>query len=273
MKFKQDSRGIRFCPRLIIILLLGIVFMLTFSLINNADFVMSFRTRKLITDFEYSNHLMSDNIGKYNDRIIKYSDDLRHETWAPVTKENGSMAGSKTGLLDRSQTYIILNEKLCSNLEDIFVVVLIHSAINNFERRKFIRSTWGNITIFESPRHRFRIVFMLGKPDKEQNQIAINLENNQYGDIVQRTFLDTYKNLTHKALLGLRWEKEYCKRAQFVLKVDDDVIINTPRLFTHLTNKYSHVNKTIFCAVVRPKDKFPIFVLENIKLKRNSFLI
>ena len=269
MKSKQKSRRKRFCPGLKTIFLLCIVFMLAISFNNSVDFMTSFQIGKLITATKYNNYLMSDKILKYNNQTATYTNDIRHATWAPVKKENGSQTGSRAALLDRSQKNLILNEKLCSNLDDLFIVVLVHSAVDHFERRTFIRRTWGNISMFEF--HRFRIVFILGKPDKETYQIAINLENNQYGDIVQGTFLDTYRNLTHKALLGLRWVTENCKQAHFVLKVDDDVVINTPSLVKLLTNKYTRVNRTIYCAEVRPKGKSFIHRGGKYKVEKTQF--
>ena len=143
-------------------------------------------------------------------------------------------------------------KKICSDVEDLYVLVLVHTAISNFERRKLIRSTWGNLSLFET--HKIRVAFLLGKPEKKHQQSAIKLESDQYNDIVQGTFIDTYQNLTHKAVLGLRWITENCGKAKYILKVDDDVIVNTPRLIEILSTKYIHVNRTIFCKV-RPKGK------------------
>ena len=127
----------------------------------------------------------------------------------------------------------------------------------NFERRKFIRNTWGYISMFEN--QKTRVVFLLVKPEKEQYQSAINFENKQCNDIVQGALLDTYKNLTYKAMLGLRWVVENCGQAKFNLKVNDDVVDNTLRLFTLFTTKYSRINHSIFCAQVRPKYTSHIF--------------
>ena len=42
--------------------------------------------------------------------------------------------------------------------------------------------------------------------------------------------------------------KEYCGQAKFVLKEDDDVVVNTPRLLKLLATKYARVNRRIFCV-------------------------
>ena len=64
---------------------------------------------------------------------------------------------------------------------------------------------------------------------------------------------------------------ENCKQAHFVLKVDDDVIINTPRLVTILSDKYAQVNQTIFCAEVRPKATARIYRQGKNKVENTQF--
>jgi len=43
---------------------------------------------------------------------------------------------------------------------------------------------------------------------------------------VQGNFIDSYKNLTLKAVLGLRWMSQYCSQAPFAIKTDDDTFLN-----------------------------------------------
>lgn len=57
-------------------------------------------------------------------------------------------------------------------------------------------------------------------------QEIIQEENKTFGDILQGSFLDHYRNLTRKNLMGLDWASSRCKNATFILKVDDDVIFN-----------------------------------------------
>ena len=46
--------------------------------------------------------------------------------------------------------------------------------------------------------------------------------------------MDTYKNLNLKTLAGLNWVSTYCSNARFTLKIDDDVVVNTPFLMNYL---------------------------------------
>lgn len=55
-------------------------------------------------------------------------------------------------------------------------------------------------------------------------QEAIIKENKTFGDILQGSFLEHYKNLTYKTLMGMKWASSICINATFILKVDDDVV-------------------------------------------------
>lgn len=55
----------------------------------------------------------------------------------------------------------------------------------------------------------------------------------RYGDIVQEDFVDSYRNLTHKAIMALRWVSQNCQNAKLILKADDDIFINIFKLVGH----------------------------------------
>ena len=57
-------------------------------------------------------------------------------------------------------------------------------------------------------------------------QLDISEEHRQHGDIVQGDFVDSYRNLTLKAMLALKWATMHCKNAAFFLKADDDIVFN-----------------------------------------------
>jgi len=68
----------------------------------------------------------------------------------------------------------------------------------------------------------------------------LNAEFQKHRDLVQGNFIDSYKNLTLKAVLGLRWMSQYCGQAPFAIKTDDDTFLNIfemVRLMTENANK------------------------------------
>jgi len=118
---------------------------------------------------------------------------------------------------------------------DIYLLAFVLTAVRNFQQRNFIRQTWGSAFNYNV---KVRVVFILGRVIENANdravQHALELESNRYGDIVQKDFIDSYKNLTHKSISGLRWIDERCSHARWVLKIDDDVFLNGFNLIRHL---------------------------------------
>ena len=121
--------------------------------------------------------------------------------------------------------------------DDVFLVIYVHSALEYQHKRNLIRATWGQIMKIQSKR--IITIFGLGsigpqtKPHITKELIANESRRSQ--DILQFDFVDAYHNLTYKQLLGFRWVNTYCKQAKFLVKVDDDVLVNTPLIMQYLT--------------------------------------
>ena len=141
--------------------------------------------------------------------------------------------------------FLTTNPNICKGVEGMLLLVMVHSATENFERRQVFRETWENVELFIS--YNTRVIFLLGKTKNETTQKRITRENGCYGDIVQGDFIDTYLNLTHKAVLGLRWITENCAHARFVVKVDDDVFVNIFKLVSQIIEPNAYKSRTIFC--------------------------
>ncbi|CAJ1058349.1 N-acetyllactosaminide beta-1%2C3-N-acetylglucosaminyltransferase 2 [Xyrichtys novacula] len=131
----------------------------------------------------------------------------------------------------------------------------------NFKNRQAIRKTWGqagwiagrkrNSSSAEESGGYVRRVFLLGKEDPEELGVdvskLIQMESEQYGDILQWDFKDTFFNLTLKDVLFWSWFSRFCHQTQFVFKGDDDVFVNIPNMITFLEDqlKMPQANKTM----------------------------
>ena len=73
---------------------------------------------------------------------------------------------------------------------------------------------------------------MLGYSAIEFYQDKIMNESLMQGYIVQGNFLDSYKNLTYKTVLGHKWVSSFCAQAEFVMKADDDIYLDLYGLYT-----------------------------------------
>ena len=62
-------------------------------------------------------------------------------------------------------------------------------------------------------------------------------EAEEKNDIIKGSFIDTYRNITLKSLFGIRWMTKYCPTAKYLLKCDDDVIIDFPKVLNILESE------------------------------------
>lgn len=84
-----------------------------------------------------------------------------------------------------------------------FVFVYVFSYVNDFDRRRIIRETWGRD-------QNIRVGFVLGKISDSSIQELVRSEQNQYDDIIQGNFIDSYRNLSYKSILVWKWVKIFC---------------------------------------------------------------
>lgn len=61
-------------------------------------------------------------------------------------------------------------------------------------------------------------------------------EAQKHGDIVVEDFIDSYSNLTLKSVFMMKWVVNRCSSVPFVLKTDQDMLINIQGLLKELTN-------------------------------------
>ncbi|CAH0403279.1 unnamed protein product [Chilo suppressalis] len=105
------------------------------------------------------------------------------------------------------------------------LMILVTSAPSHRAARDAIRLTWGHY----GTRTDVAIAFVLGAPP-DALRPALETEDALYSDLIVSRSLDSYSNLTLKTLSMLEWMDAYCPRAPRLLKTDDDMFINVPRL-------------------------------------------
>lgn len=68
-------------------------------------------------------------------------------------------------------------------------------------------------------------------------QSLIDIEAGLYGDIVQESFVDVYENIRHKSVSMLKWASTSCQQATYVIRTDDDVVVDIPKVFRVMERK------------------------------------
>ena len=168
------------------------------------------------------------------------------------TKSKSNNSGHGGVVNPHTYSYLLNIPYLCddsaSKTTD-YVLFLIHSSASHVQQRQLIRDTWASVRQFNKTK--LIHIFLLADPLNEQLQDTINEEFLNYSDIAQENFVEHYRNLTHKHLMGYRWAAEFCSGAKVVIKVDDDVLVNVYRLVYFLRNVYTRLvpNDAIYCSV------------------------
>lgn len=134
------------------------------------------------------------------------------------------------------------NIELCPDSgENVRLLILITSAPTHREARLAIRQTWGHY----ATRRDIAIAFVLGATQQQSIDDSLSAESYMYGDLIRGHFIDSYNNLTLKTISSLEWVDSYCPRASFILKTDDDMFINVPKLLMFI-EKHHKETKVIY---------------------------
>ncbi|VDM83073.1 unnamed protein product [Strongylus vulgaris] len=57
-------------------------------------------------------------------------------------------------------------------------------------------------------------------------------EHSRYNDLIVTDVFESYENLVLKVYTAMIFFKHYCPKANFLMKVDDDVVIHLDRMFS-----------------------------------------
>ncbi|XP_078320415.1 beta-1,3-galactosyltransferase 1-like isoform X2 [Crassostrea virginica] len=147
-----------------------------------------------------------------------------------------------SGLIPRPRT---ISPSCINNGENVFLLIMVPSTASNFAQRNAIRKTWGHISNIPPI---VKLKFVLGKTHTSQLQDFVLTENLLYNDIIIEDVPEKYENLTQKSTAILRWTVSNCPRVRYLLKIDDDVFLNLPRLLKYLS-KHPQTNTVLGCLV------------------------
>ena len=106
------------------------------------------------------------------------------------------------------------------------LLILVSSEPANFKRRNLIRQTWG---ADNNTTPQWKTFFLLGLTTNQTHSNLLQTENNNFGDIIRADYYEHYWNQSLKIQMAFEWAARYCNFS-FLLKADDDVLVNTRRL-------------------------------------------
>ncbi|XP_066600492.1 beta-1,3-galactosyltransferase 5 [Prorops nasuta] len=124
---------------------------------------------------------------------------------------------------------LIDNYKIIPRCNSNLITWIVTSNAENILPRSALRSAYPNEELNELGIQRIFLLGLLNKINKpiiNISQSALLDEANRFHDILQGNFIESYKNLTLKHLMGLQWVVNNCINAQFIMKMDDDIVAN-----------------------------------------------
>ncbi|MBN3299589.1 beta-1,3-galactosyltransferase 2 [Amia ocellicauda] len=146
----------------------------------------------------------------------------------------------------------VLNEPDKCRGRTPFLVLMVPVAPHDSPARDAIRKTWGQEN--SVPGVEILRIFMLGLSSGDQaSQIQVKLEreSQKHRDIIQKNFLDSYRNLTIKTMAIMEWLASYCPEASYAMKIDTDMFLNVDYLVNKLLNpRAPHPKKDFITGVV-----------------------
>lgn len=134
---------------------------------------------------------------------------------------------SNDALFDIARFEYAINSDKCDT--NINTVIIVTSYFGNVETRSAMRRAFPHKKLAE---FRIKRVFLLGlaPKDKYTTQNAVVDESRKFNDLVQGNFLESYRNLTYKHVMGHKWVAERCENAKYVIKMDDDIVVDLYKL-------------------------------------------
>uniref|UniRef100_A0A915MP36 Hexosyltransferase n=1 Tax=Meloidogyne javanica TaxID=6303 RepID=A0A915MP36_MELJA len=121
---------------------------------------------------------------------------------------------------------------ICPQKTKMFVFV--PSRADGFYTRHMIRNSWGANLAERS----IVLKFIVGWPQEQKVFELMQEELIKYDDLVVYDIDDSYRNLYLKIYVALQWQQIFCSTAQYILKTDDDTIVDFDRLLWWIDNDF-----------------------------------
>jgi hypothetical protein len=147
--------------------------------------------------------------------------------------------------------------RIFSKNSNAVVVIIVLSARGNSERRQAIRETWASSSERTSSDDVPPVCFVLGAPAScnsqhsrlcQEEELLINATENglilreqaRHGDLLMISTPESYRSLPYKVSGAYTWISNNCARAEWIVKVDDDMYVKTDSIAHYLQQLSRH---------------------------------
>ncbi|XKL67858.1 hypothetical protein PGB90_003349 [Kerria lacca] len=144
--------------------------------------------------------------------------------------EEYTLRTNLTKWINMSSLELIYNSNICLYKKPK-IIILITSHVQNIEARKTIRQSYPKDLLHK---YNTQIIFLLAVIRNTFDELTFKTQREvqQHGDIIQGNFIEAYRNLTYKHLMGYKWTIDSCPTVEYIIKMDDDIVVNYYKLFS-----------------------------------------
>lgn len=131
-------------------------------------------------------------------------------------------------------SFLIDGRTICQG-EAPYLLIIVPSVFDHKRERQTVRQTWGNVVKTRKWANGrklplVRILFLFAMTYNSEIPAELKEESMEYEDVVVADFVESYRNLTIKSMSALHWTSRFCSGAKYLLKNDEDTIVNLPVL-------------------------------------------
>ncbi|XP_006811697.1 beta-1,3-galactosyltransferase 5-like [Saccoglossus kowalevskii] len=168
-------------------------------------------------------------IAHSNQTVLNRDDSVNNPIPCPIDE---IQTNTTIGHLPADFTFINNPRRKCEcsdgTTKSVNFLVGIVSQASRFEFRAALRDSWANESLLNHLSA--RAVFLVGAPQTQEIQNQLNKESEQYDDVIQGNFKESYRYLTLKTIMFFRWVYIYCSHVNYIIKSQDDAFVNVKRL-------------------------------------------
>lgn len=139
--------------------------------------------------------------------------------------------------------------KLCDNPRNTLLgIIIVTSYVGHDDVRAAHRKGISQSELAQLGLARIFLVAQIPPSERFITQNGVLSEQRKFGDLLQGDFLESYRNLTYKHVMGLRWAVKKCSHASFIIKIDDDSVYDLHRVTEYLQENESRLRGRAFLA-------------------------
>ncbi|XP_055911073.1 beta-1,3-galactosyltransferase 5 [Eupeodes corollae] len=192
-------------------------------------------------------------------RLCNYDEYVCVETARQIEEE----LQSETLVDLKDFKYTIDNDVCNRSRRELIGIIIVTSYVGHDELRSAHRQSISQSKLVEIGFSRVFLLAEIPASEKYIKQSQVIDENRKFGDILQGNFVEAYRNLTYKHVMGLKWATTKCFRAKFIIKIDDDVVFDLFHLRYYLEGLEINGSPNKFMAGYVLDNKTPIRLTAN----------